>query len=158
MNKKEVEIYTDGACSGNPGSGGWCAILIYKGKEKTISGGALQTTNNRMELTAILEGLKALKFPCKVTLYSDSSYSLNPFIQGWIYRWQANGWIGTDKNEVKNRDLWEALAAEVKKHEITFIHVKGHADNDYNNKCDKIASEIAKGLSHSADQQKMQET
>lgn len=143
MSKKTVEIYTDGACSGNPGPGGWCAILIYKGTEKTVSGGAPQTTNNRMELTAIIEGLKALKFACKVNLYSDSAYALNPFLEGWIYRWQMKNWI-RGKTEIKNRDLWEDLLAEVKKHEVTFIHVKGHADNEYNNRCDKIASDIAK--------------
>jgi len=141
--KKTVELYTDGACSGNPGPGGWCAILIYNSAEKTVSGGEPKTTNNRMELTAIIEGLKALKFPCKVNLYSDSSYSINPFLQGWIYRWQMNGW-SRGKTEVKNRDLWEALLTEVAKHEVTFIKVKGHADNENNNRCDKIASEIAK--------------
>lgn len=143
--KKLVEIYTDGACSGNPGRGGWCAILIYKGNEKVLSGGEPHTTNNRMELAAIIEGIKALKEPCKVKLYSDSSYAINPFINGWLYNWQANGWRTKKKEEVKNRDLWETLLAEVAKHEITFIKVTGHADNENNNRCDKIASEIAKG-------------
>lgn len=143
--KKLVEIYTDGACSGNPGRGGWCAILIYKGNEKVLSGGEPHTTNNRMELAAIIEGIKALKEPCKVKLYSDSSYAINPFINGWLYNWQANGWRTKDKEEVKNRDLWEALLAETARHEVTFIKVAGHADNENNNRCDKIASEIAKG-------------
>ncbi len=141
---KTVEIYTDGACSGNPGSGGWCAILLYKGHEKVISGGEPQTTNNRMELTAIIEGLKVLKEPCIVKLYSDSSYSINPFINGWIYGWQMNGWRTKDKEEVKNRDLWEQLINLTRKHEVTFIKVEGHADNELNNRCDAIASEIAK--------------
>jgi len=145
--KKSVEIYTDGACSGNPGKGGWCAILLYKGNEKVISGSAAQTTNNRMELTAIIEGLKALKEPCIVKLYSDSAYSIDPFIKGWIYRWQFKGWQRSKNTEVKNRDLWEALLAEVAKHEVTFIKVKGHADNEYNNRCDAVASKIAQSKS-----------
>lgn len=142
---KLVEIYTDGACSVNPGSGGWCAILIYKGVEKIISGGEPLTTNNRMELTAVLEGLKALKEPCEVKIYSDSSYVVSAFEEGWINRWQMFGWRKSSKSTegIKNIDIWKDLYEEVYKHKCTFIKVKGHSDNEYNNHCDKIASQIA---------------
>lgn len=143
---KKVDIYTDGACSGNPGKGGWGAILIYNGVEKEISGNAPETTNNRMELLAIISALRALKESCEVTLYSDSAYSLDPFNKGWIYDWQKNNWKNSSKQEVKNTDLWLALLLEVKKHKITWIKVKGHADNEYNNKCDSIARKAIKEL------------
>ena len=136
---KEVEIYTDGACSGNPGAGGWAAILSYNGIEKEISGGEAETTNNRMELTAIIKGLSALKERCKVKLYSDSQYSVSPFINGYIYGWVTSGWRLADKKPVKNVELWQELLALTKKHEVEFIKVKGHADNENNNRCDKIA-------------------
>ena len=143
---KKVDIYTDGACSGNPGKGGWGAILIYNGVEKEISGNAPETTNNRMELLAIISALRALKESCEVTLYSDSAYSLDPFNKGWIYDWQKNNWKNSSKQEVKNTDLWLALLLEVKKHQITWVKVKGHADNEYNNKCDAIARKAIKEL------------
>lgn len=143
---KKVDIYTDGACSGNPGKGGWGAILIYNGIEKEISGNAPDTTNNRMELLAIISGLRALKEKCEVTLYSDSAYSLDPFLKGWIYDWQKNNWRTSSKQEVKNTDLWLALLIELKKHEVSFIKVKGHADNVYNNRCDALARNAIKEL------------
>jgi ribonuclease HI len=134
-----VTIYTDGACSGNPGKGGWGAILLYNGIEKEISGGEQNTTNNRMELTAPIEALKLLKKPCNVKLYSDSAYLVNSFIQGWIYKWQINGWKTADKGEVKNKELWEQLFEYTKMHKIVWIKVKGHSDNEFNNRCDKLA-------------------
>ncbi len=136
---KFVEIYTDGACSGNPGPGGWCAILIYKGTEKVVSGGYKSTTNNRMELLAIYSGLKQLKEPCDVTIYSDSAYAVNAFELGWIDAWRANKWRTKDKQEVKNKDIWQALIQEMNKHQVKFVKVKGHSDNVYNNRCDEIA-------------------
>ncbi len=136
---KQVTIYTDGACSGNPGMGGYCAILTYLGHQKTVSGFEDMTTNNKMELTAIIEGLKALKEPCKVEIYSDSSYCVNAINNNWITAWRSNGWKTSDKKEVKNIELWQELLEYMKKHEVTFIKVKGHADNELNNLCDKIA-------------------
>lgn len=143
---KKVDIYTDGACSGNPGKGGWAAILIYNGVEKELSGGAPETTNNRMELLAIIEGLRALKESCEVSLYSDSAYALEPFNKGWIYDWQKNNWKTSSKQDVKNVDLWLALLLEIKKHKITWIKVKGHADNVNNNRCDTLARAAIKEL------------
>ncbi len=144
--KKHVEIYTDGACSGNPGAGGWAAVLLYKGHRREISGAQADTTNNRMELTAIIEALKTLKEPCKVTLYSDSAYSLSPFINGWIYGWQMNGWRTGGKDDVKNVDLWTALIDLKKIHDVEFVKVKGHSDNELNNRCDFLAREAIKKL------------
>ncbi len=142
---KTVEIYTDGACSGNPGKGGWCAILLCDGSEKVLSGGDNDTTNNRMEVYAAIAGLKALKFACEVTLYSDSAYLVNAIENGWLYGWRKNGWVTSGKQSVKNRDLWEELSALLSVHKVTFIKVKGHADNVNNNRCDKYArAEIAK--------------
>ena len=141
---KNVEIYTDGACSGNPGSGGYCAILIFNGIEKIISGGESETTNNRMELLAVIEGLKALKEPCNVTLYSDSQYVVNAINQKWIDGWQVNGWRNSAKDAVKNVELWKSLLKLLAIHKVEFIKVKGHSDNEYNNRCDKIAREIYK--------------
>lgn len=135
---ESVTLYTDGACSGNPGLGGWGAILIYNGKEKILSGGEDQTTNNRMELMAVISGLEALKKSCKVNVYSDSAYVVNAFIQGWITAWINNGWKST-KGEVLNVDLWKRLVAQTEKHEIIWHKVKGHADNENNNRCDAIA-------------------
>lgn len=136
---KNVSIYTDGACSGNPGIGGWCAILIYNGVEKVISGYNKMTTNNRMELFAIVQGLGALKEPCKVALYSDSAYAINALNEGWLDGWRKSGWKTADKKEVKNTDLWNDLLIKAENHEVNFIKVKGHADNEYNNRCDKVA-------------------
>ncbi len=136
---KKVVIYTDGACSGNPGKGGWCAILNYNGIEKVVSGGESMTTNNRMELTAVLEGLSCLREPCEVDLYSDSAYTVNAIVEGWAYGWRKNGWRKNDKGEVKNVDLWERLLSLLSVHKVNFLKVKGHADNELNNRCDKIA-------------------
>ena len=143
---KHVDIYTDGACSGNPGKGGWAAILIYKGREKEISGNYPETTNNRMELFAIISALLQLKEPCEVTVYSDSAYSLNPILEGWIEQWQEKNWKTADKSPVKNVDLWNALLIELKKHRVTFVKVKGHSDNEYNNRCDLLAKTEIKKL------------
>lgn len=136
---EEVTIYTDGACSGNPGPGGWGAILMYKEIKKEISGGKKDTTNNVMELTAVIEALKLLKYPCKVKLYSDSAYVVNAFLQNWVINWQKNSWKTADKKEVKNKELWQELIELTNIHDITFIKVKGHSDNEYNNRCDELA-------------------
>lgn len=143
---KHVDIYTDGACSNNPGKGGWAAILIYNGKEKIISGGYPSTTNNRMELFAIINALLQLKEKCDVTIYSDSAYSLDPLTKGWIEKWQAEGWRTSTKDAVKNVDLWKALLIELDKHKVSFVKVKGHSDNEYNNRCDEIAKNEIKLL------------
>lgn len=136
---KKVTIYTDGACSGNPGRGGWGAVLIYGGHEKEISGYEENTTNNRMELAAAIEALKCLKEPCEVDLYSDSSYLVNAFEKGWVYGWAKNGWKTTDKEEVKNRELWETLLELSDTHKVNWIKVKGHDGDEYNNRCDSLA-------------------
>ena len=144
---EEVIIYTDGACSGNPGAGGWGSILMYKDTKKEISGGKENTTNNVMELTAVIEGIKLLKFPCKVKLYSDSAYVVNAFNQKWIYGWLKNGWKNASKEPVKNKELWQELYNLTKIHDVEFIKVKGHADNEFNNRCDELArNEITKRL------------
>ncbi len=138
---KDVIIYTDGACSGNPGNGGYCAILIYKDVEKIVSGSERQTTNNRMEMLAVINGLKCLKEPCNVSVYSDSAYVVDAFNKNWIESWQSRGWKTASKQEVKNIDLWKELLELFSYHRVTFIKVKGHSDNEYNNRCDKIAVE-----------------
>jgi ribonuclease HI len=151
---KRVQLYTDGACSGNPGRGGWGAVLLFEGREKEISGYEEHTTNNRMELQAAIEGLNALKFPCEVELYSDSSYLVNAFQNDWITGWKRNGWRNSSKDEVKNRDLWEQLDSLCHTHKITWIKVKGHSDNEYNNRCDKLATgEIKKHSDKKDDKQ-----
>ena len=136
---QKVTIYTDGACSGNPGPGGWATVLISNDLKKEISGGDKNTTNNIMELTAIIEGLKALKFECEVEIYSDSSYCVNAFNQGWIYNWMKKGWKTASGDEVKNQDLWQELYDLTKKHKVTFNKVKGHSDVELNNRCDELA-------------------
>ncbi len=146
MARKSVEIYTDGACSGNPGAGGWAAVLLYNSHKKEISGAEPDTTNNRMELTAIIEGLKMLKEPCDVTLYSDSAYSVDPFLKNWISGWIARGWRTTSKDDVKNVDLWQTLLQLTSKHSVTFVKVKGHSDNELNNRCDLLARTAIKQL------------
>ena len=138
---KEVTIYTDGACSGNPGPGGWGAILEFKGIEKELSGYEAVTTNNRMELTAALKALTLLKEPCQVTLYSDSAYLVNGFLQKWVVNWEKNGWRNSKKEPVLNADLWRGLIAEAKRHRIKWVKVKGHSDNVNNNRCDKLATD-----------------
>ena len=136
---EKVIIYTDGACSGNPGPGGYGAVLIYGGVEKEIFGGEKSTTNNKMEMMAVIKGLEALKEPCEVEVYSDSAYIVNAIEQGWIESWKKNGWRKADKKPVKNVDLWEKLLELMEKHSVTFNKVKGHADDEYNNRCDRIA-------------------
>ena len=143
---KHVDIYTDGACRGNPGRGGWGAILVYNGVEKELSGGEAYTTNNRMELTAAIEGLSALREPCKVTLYSDSKYVVDAFLLGWVESWRAAGWR-RGKDKLKNPDLWEKLYALTEIHEVDFIWVKGHAGHDYNERCDILATSFADSFS-----------
>ena len=143
---EEVIIYTDGACSGNPGPGGWGAILMMGKNRKEIYGGKKNTTNNVMELTAVIEALKLLKRPCKVDLYSDSAYVVNAFLQNWIWSWIKNGWQNSNKEEVKNKELWQELLSLTKVHNVTFHKVKGHADNEYNNRCDELARNVIKSL------------
>ena len=143
---EKVTIYTDGACSGNPGPGGWGAILMHNENKKELSGGIKDTTNNIMEITAVLEALKALKFPCEVDIYSDSAYVVNCFNQGWIYNWLKKGWKTASGENVKNKELWEELYNLTKVHNVTFHKVKGHADNEYNNRCDELARTAIKNL------------
>ncbi len=135
----EVTIYTDGACSGNPGPGGWASILMAGGVKKELSGGEHDTTNNRMELMAVIQGLRALKRPCKVDIYSDSAYVVNAFEQNWLTKWTMNGWKNSAKAEVANSDLWKELLSLTTMHNVTFHKVKGHADNEFNNRCDELA-------------------
>lgn len=144
--RKKVSIYTDGACSGNPGPGGWGAILSFNGKEKEMSGHMPNTTNNRMELFAVISALGALKEPCIVDIYSDSSYVVNAFNEDWIGNWQKNGWKTSTKKPVENMDLWQSLLLimKVKKHEVTFHKVKGHSDHPENNRCDELATSAIK--------------
>ena len=136
---KTVEIYTDGACSGNPGPGGWGAILRYNGTEKELSGGEEQTTNNRMELTGVISALSALKESCIVELYSDSKYVIDALEKGWAVSWRQKSWKKADKKPALNPDLWEKLLELTEKHEMRYHWVKGHADNEFNNRCDKLA-------------------
>lgn len=138
-NMDEVTIYTDGACSGNPGPGGWGAILMLGENRKEISGGSENTTNNIMELTAVIEALKILKRPCKVNIYSDSAYVVNAFLQKWIYGWMKKGWKTAGGDPVKNKELWQELYSLTKTHDVTFNKVNGHADNEFNNRCDEMA-------------------
>ena len=144
--KKSVILYTDGACSGNPGIGGYAGILIYGTVEREYSGAEAQTTNNRMEVLAVIDGLKRLKEPCKVDIFSDSAYTVNAFLEGWIYAWKKNGWRKADGKAVQNTDLWEELYQLTKIHEITFHKVAGHADNERNNRCDALARAAIKEL------------
>jgi ribonuclease HI len=137
---KTVTLYTDGACSGNPGPGGWGAILLYNGHEKEMSGGEEHTTNNRMELTAVIRGLEALKQPCIVELYSDSKYVIDALEKGWAVGWRKRGWVKSDKKPALNPDLWERLLNLCEVHQVRFHWVKGHADNPYNNRCDALAT------------------
>lgn len=142
---KSVDLYTDGACSGNPGKGGFGAVLLYRGVERRVSGYFEQTTNNRMEIFAVIAGLRELKVECDVTIYSDSAYVVNAFQNGWIDNWARNRWKTAAGDEVKNQDLWRLLLIELEKHQYRFVKVKGHADNAYNNLCDQLATgEIAK--------------
>ena len=135
----KVIIYTDGACSGNPGPGGWGSILMFKNVKKEISGGNPNTTNNTMELTAIIEALKLLKHPCNVEVFSDSAYVVNAFTQKWIYGWIKKNWKTSGNDPVKNKELWQELYNLTQIHNVTFNKVKGHADNEFNNRCDELA-------------------
>lgn len=144
---KNVEIFTDGACSGNPGPGGWGAVLRYKSTEKEISGGEANTTNNRMEITAVIEALTLLKESCNVTLYSDSQYVCNALTKGWAKKWQANNWMRNKNDPALNPDLWEKLLALYEKHNVTVVWVKGHAGHPENERCDKLAVAQAKKYS-----------
>ena len=136
---KTITLYTDGACSGNPGPGGWGAILAWEGHEKELSGGEASTTNNRMELTAVIRGLEALKEPCQVELYSDSKYVIDALEKGWAAGWQKRGWVKSDKKPALNPDLWQRLLALCRIHQVRCHWVKGHAENPKNNRCDELA-------------------
>lgn len=145
---KKVTLYSDGACLSNPGPGGWCAILIYddgkKISERVLSGGETRTTNNRMELLAVISGLEALKESCEVEIYTDSKYVADGISQGWAVRWRANSWIKSDKNPALNPDLWERLLNIIDRHSVKFTWVKGHSGHEYNERCDEIASNTAR--------------
>lgn len=144
---KSVEIFTDGACQGNPGPGGWGAILRYQGVEKEISGGEAETTNNRMELSAAIQALKLLKEPCEVSLFSDSQYVCNAITKGWAKKWRQNGWMRNSREPALNPDLWEELLNLLEKHKVSVIWVKGHAGHPENERCDRLAvaaAELAK--------------
>ncbi len=140
---KHVDIYTDGACRGNPGKGGWGAVLVYRGVEKELSGGEPMTTNNRMELSAVIAALSALREPCEITLTSDSKYVVDAVTKGWARSWQARGWVKPDKSPALNPDLWEKLLRLLDYHTVTFVWVKGHAGHPYNERCDKLATAYA---------------
>ena len=150
-NKKLVRLYTDGACSGNPGPGGWAAILKFGPHQKEISGNMSHTTNNRMELFAVISGLGALKQSCKVEVYSDSTYVVNAFNQNWIESWQKRGWKTSDNKPVENQDLWRLLLITMRKHDVSFHKVPGHQDHAENNRCDELArSEVQKIIAQNA--------
>ena len=142
---KKVELYTDGACRGNPGKGGWGAILVYGSYKKELAGGERETTNNRMELMAAISGLEALREPCEVTLYSDSKYLVDAFLEGWIESWRQHGWK-RGKDELKNPDLWERLYKLTEIHKVSFVWVKGHCGHEYNERCDTLATSYADSL------------
>lgn len=143
---KKVEIYTDGACRGNPGKGGWGAVLVYNGREKEISGGEPETTNNRMELTGAIRALRMLREPCEVTLTSDSKYLTDAINKGWVRSWKAKGWKKSDGSRALNIDLWEELLPLLETHRVTFVWVKGHHGHPYNERCDKLATDFADSL------------
>jgi ribonuclease HI len=147
---KSVKIYTDGACSGNPGPGGWCAILTFGKVEKELTGGEAQTTNNRMELIAVIEALNALKEPCRVQVFSDSQYVVDAFNKNWVYGWERSSWQKSDKKPVKNQDLWMMLLSQTRIHHVTFHHVPGHAGHSFNERCDSLAQEMARSFSEKA--------
>lgn len=148
---KKVEIYTDGACSGNPGPGGWGAVLRYGKTEKEISGGALSTTNNRMELSAVIAALRILKEPCEVTLTTDSKYVADSISKGWVYGWKKRGWVKSDKKPALNADLWEQLLPLLEIHKVTICWVKGHAGHPENERCDFLAVQESRKFAGSPD-------
>ena len=139
-------MYTDGACSGNPGPGGYAAILMYEGNIKEVSGYEKDTTNNKMEMTAVIKGLESIKEPCDIDIYSDSTYVVDSVEKGWLFSWAKKGWIKSDKKPVKNVELWTEMIKYLNIHNIKFIKVKGHSDNEYNNRCDKLAVEAYKNM------------
>ena len=143
---KHVDIYTDGACRGNPGKGGWGAILVYAGREKELSGGEPETTNNRMELSAVIAALSALKEPCEITLTSDSKYVVDAVTKGWVESWRKNGWRKADKSPALNVDLWEQLLPLLNRHQVSFVWVRGHNGHPYNERCDVLATTFADSL------------
>ncbi|NLO46636.1 MAG: ribonuclease HI [Clostridiales bacterium] len=144
---KNVDIFSDGSCSGNPGPGGWASILRYKGHEKEVSGGNAETTNNRMELTAVIEALRLLREKCSVTIYTDSQYVANGIEKGWAEGWKKNGWIKSDKKPAQNADLWDSLLTELSKHNYKIVWIKGHAGHPENERCDKLAVHQSKKYS-----------
>lgn len=144
--RKKIIMYTDGACSGNPGPGGYAAILMYEGNVKEVSGFEKDTTNNRMEITAVIKGLEIIKQPCDIEIYSDSTYVVDSIEKGWLFSWEKKNWIKADKKPVKNVELWKEMLKYLKIHSIKFIKVKGHSDNEYNNRCDKLAVEAYKNM------------
>lgn len=144
IERSHVDIYTDGACSGNPGPGGWAAILVGSGRERELSGGEAHTTNQRMEIQAVVEGLRALKRPCEVTVFSDSAYVINCMTQRWYVKWQREGWLNSQRQPVANKDLWEALLEAVNTHAVSFGKVKGHSGHHYNERCDELARAASK--------------
>ncbi|MBQ8941677.1 MAG: ribonuclease HI [Firmicutes bacterium] len=144
-NFKSLDIYTDGACSGNPGPGGYGVVMLYKNQRKELSEGFKKTTNNRMEVLAVIKGLEALKVPCQVTLYSDSKYVVDAITKGWVKKWKSNNWVKPDKKKALNVDLWERLLALLDKHKVIFVWVKGHADNVENERCDFLARQAIAG-------------
>ena len=143
---KKIDIYTDGACSGNPGAGGWAAILEYNENQKEISGGEINTTNNRMELTAVIKALSILKEPCEVSIYSDSKYLIDSIQKGWVEKWKAKDWKRDGNKLALNTDLWEKILKLLEKHKVDFIWVKGHNQNPKNERCDKLAVEASKNI------------
>lgn len=147
-----LHIYTDGACSGNPGVGGWAAVLIYRGHEKEISGSVAHTTNNQMELLAVIKALECIKKPVKTVVYSDSSYVINGFRQGWVINWQRNNWLNSARKPVSNKEMWQTLSALVDKYNVSFVKVKGHADDKYNNRCDALAVQAWKNYKRNKDE------
>ena len=143
---KHVDIYTDGACRGNPGKGGWGAILVYGGREKELCGGEPMTTNNRMELSAVIAALRALREPCDITLTSDSKYVIDAITRGWVYSWRNNGWKKADRSPALNVDLWDQLLALLEQHHVEFVWVRGHNGHPYNERCDVLATTFADSL------------
>ena len=143
---KHIDLYTDGACRGNPGKGGWGAILVFEGIEKELSGGEKETTNNRMELTAAIEGLRAIKYPCEITLTSDSKYLVDAIEKNWLIAWKKKNWRKADGKPVLNVDLWQALDEQLARHTVTFVWVKGHEGHPYNERCDTLATSFADAL------------
>ena len=144
---KHVDIYTDGACRGNPGKGGWGAVLVYKGVKKELSGGEPMTTNNRMELSGVIAALSALREPCEITLTSDSKYVVDAVTKGWARSWKAKGWKKADNSPALNSDLWDKLLSLLDYHQVTFVWVKGHAGHPYNERCDVLATTFADSFS-----------